>query len=181
MGGKAFLQLLPQATFPRMPPGVYETLKHAAMARLQQLYGTVVVPTEAPGKVDYGDLDYLVAEPRAAPSHDDVNAALGAAACIPMEGNRTSNYAIPFSVYGAILNLPEEDRYPAAAYFQVDVHPCDDMRELEAINFFNSYGDMGMILGVIARGVGLHLGAKGLRVRLAARPYTPIVSSLSLS
>lgn len=179
MGGKAFLSLLPHATFPRMPPKVYHSLKHILMERLHQLYKVAIAPPEAPEKLDYGDLDFLVAEPRREVSHDDVRAAISAAACIPMDGNRTSNYAIAFSTFANVLGpLEGEKEAMLDAYFQVDVHVCDDLNELEAINFMHSYGDMGMILGVIARGIGLQLGTKGLRVRLSVvissdfRPHT---------
>jgi hypothetical protein len=48
---------------------------------------------------------------------------------------------------------------------QVDVHVCSDKSEYDRISFFHSYGDMGMILGLIARNSGLALGLKGLKVR----------------
>lgn len=49
-------------------------------------------------------------------------------------------------------------------YFQVDVHVCTDKDEWDRIMFCHSYGDLGMILGLIARNVGLSLGSKGLKV-----------------
>jgi hypothetical protein len=170
MGGKAFLQSLPIAAFPRMSTPIYNKLKAQLLPCIEALYAHVKVPPEAPGKPDHGDLDFLVACPRrlnVAPA--DVCASLGASASIPMEGNRTSHFAVPFATYG----LSQENLGLAEAItldgknlcFQVDVHVCEDVEELAATNFVHSYSDLGMILGVIARGVGLHLGTKGLKVR----------------
>lgn len=47
---------------------------------------------------------------------------------------------------------------------QVDVNVCADRAEWERIVFFHGYGDLGMILGLIAKNVGLALGEKGLKV-----------------
>jgi hypothetical protein len=49
-------------------------------------------------------------------------------------------------------------------YFQVDVHVCMDKDEWDRIMFYNSYGDLGMILGLIGKNAGLSLGSKGLKV-----------------
>lgn len=48
---------------------------------------------------------------------------------------------------------------------QVDVHVCRDREEWSRVGFFRSYGDMGMMLGLIARNIGLRLGETGLKVR----------------
>lgn len=48
--------------------------------------------------------------------------------------------------------------------YQVDVHVCMDKDEWDRIMFYHSYGDLGMILGVVSRNVGLYLGSKGLKV-----------------
>lgn len=49
-------------------------------------------------------------------------------------------------------------------YFQVDIHVCMDKDEWDRIMFYNSYGDLGMILGLIGKNAGLSLGSKGLKV-----------------
>lgn len=174
MGGKAFLQLLPNTTFPRMSPAVYYTLKQTILPRLRELFQEVAVPPEAPEKADYGDLDFLTVQPSQTVSHQTVQAAIRAAACVPMDGNRTSNYAIAFSAYKDALQQADGQALADTenAYFQVDVHVCEDHEEKQAIDFMHSYGDLGMILGVLSRGIGLHLGTKGLRVCLARAPIT---------
>jgi len=101
MGGSAFSAVLETAAFPRIAPAVYNNLKARLYPRLTELYAWVGVPIEAPEKLDHGDVDFLVAaqtnrsaEP---PSHQVIKETLGATFMIPMEGNRTSNYAVPIS------------------------------------------------------------------------------------
>ena len=98
MGGRAFRTVLPLAVFPRIPPATYRNLKAHLYPKLSQLYTWVGVPNEAPEKPDYGDLDFLVAIPiNQSLSHQVIKEVLGAKLVIPMEGNRTSHYAIPIS------------------------------------------------------------------------------------
>ena len=99
MGGSAFSASRPSSVFPRIPPAVYAALKARLFPKLLELYTYVGVPTEAPEKNDHGDLDFLVAIPTAPFTdyvpHDHVKDAIGAEHLIPMDGNRTSHYAIP--------------------------------------------------------------------------------------
>lgn len=98
MGGRAFSAVLQLAAFPRIPPAVYRNLKSHLYPKLSELYTWVGVPIEAPEKLDYGDLDFLVAIPKnQSLSHQVIKEILGAKFVIPMEANRTSNYAIPIS------------------------------------------------------------------------------------
>lgn len=96
MGGRAFKTVLPFAPFPRIPPAVYRNLKAHLYPKLSELYTWVGVPNEAPEKLDYGDLDFVVAIPKnESLSHQVIKEVLGAELVIPREGNRTSHYAIP--------------------------------------------------------------------------------------
>ncbi|RXW16467.1 hypothetical protein EST38_g9394 [Candolleomyces aberdarensis] len=180
MGGSAFHTLLGKQAFPRVPPGLYSTLKARLLPKVCELYSFVAVPVEAPEKTDYGDLDFLVAGPkptetgveRSAIPHGMVQAALGAKHVIPVDGNRTSNYALPISVdeCKVFSNLVQDDSFSTSnleVFFQVDVHVCQDAAEWERIRFFHSYGDMGMMLGLITRSFGLRIGEHGLKVRIS--------------
>jgi hypothetical protein len=60
MGGSAFS---PTLYTPRMPPDVYAHVLSEVHRKLHILYEHVETPVEAPGKVDYGDLDVLVYSP----------------------------------------------------------------------------------------------------------------------
>ncbi|KAJ7650406.1 hypothetical protein FB45DRAFT_986465 [Roridomyces roridus] len=178
MGGSAFASTLSSTAFPRIPPAVYRAVKDRLTPRLETLYSVVSTPFEAPEKQDHGDVDFLVCEPRDARAlevpHAQVQAALNAKYVIPAAGNRTSNYAClvergEWSKLG--YGAEEEARRSAAAqdnqadiYYQVDVHVCTDRAAFERINFHHSYGDLGMILGLISRNKNLAFGVKGLKI-----------------
>lgn len=160
MGGKAFSGLGDNA-FPRIPTALYNILKEKLTAQLKTLFELVTVPAEAPGKLDHGDIDFLVCGPLtgmgASPLH--VKNVLGAPYANIIEGNdRTSNYALP---------LIDDEGCDARVerFYQVDVHICRDREEFERMKFFTAYGDLGMILGLLLRPYDLILGSKGLRVR----------------
>lgn len=150
MGGNAFNAVVNfSGIFPRMQPALYRCLRQKHEDALKKLYTLVGTPAEAPEKVDHGDVDFIVWHPCPV-DHLSVQEALKASHVKPIDGPRTSNYAVP-------LDAHDE-------YCQVDVHVCATEGEWQRTMFFHSYGDMGMILGLIARGVGLHLGVHGLRV-----------------
>jgi hypothetical protein len=153
MGGSAFNNMLPDANFPRLSPETYQTLKAKITLHLRDLYKYVEVPHEAPGKIDHGDIDFVVCQPRDGLTHEDVRRALGAQESIASDNIRMSNFAIRLEDAG------EHD------YYQVDVEVCDDYKQFDHAVFWCSYGDMGMILGLMARAVNLSLGRHGLKVR----------------
>jgi len=88
--------------------------------------------------------------------------ALRAEFVVPLEANRTSNFAIPITQewieHGGSV---DED---VQIYCQVDIHVCADEDEWDRIVFFHAFGDLGMILGLISRNCGFSLGTKGLKV-----------------
>jgi len=169
MGGKAFAQLLPNATFPRMPTSVYDALKARVLLRVSELYSCVVVPYEAPEKRDHGDLDIVVTGPKngEAVRHEQVRQAVGATVSIPLEGNRTSNFAVPVRREDLGL-VGEEDGSGGGVFHQIDVHVCETKDDLDRYVFYYSYGDLGMIMGFVARGVGLGWSPSGLKVRVVS-------------
>jgi hypothetical protein len=169
MGGKAFS--LPNASFPRIPTSLYASIKSRVHLQLAPLFQLIDTPREAPEKADHGDVDTIVACPRHEPVRlEDIQAALGAHACVrslePTEKG-TSNYAVPLATYSTSDDPASRANEAASAqvvYVQVDVHICTDSQEYERIMILHAYGDLGMILGRVANGVGLQLGTKGLKV-----------------
>ncbi|KLO08655.1 hypothetical protein SCHPADRAFT_880261 [Schizopora paradoxa] len=149
MGGNAF-KFLGENAFPRIPPTTYKALKEHLSAKLSALFEFVGTPAEAPEKTSHGDIDIIVANPLVELSGEQVKCELKAQHAILAAGNRTSNFALP----------SDED----GKFYQVDVHVCKDREEWDRIMFFHSYGDLGMILGVLARTNGLRLGSNGLKV-----------------
>lgn len=99
MGGSAFSATLTSSAFPRLPRAVYLALKARLSPTIAEFYAWVGVPHEAPDKKDHGDLDLLVAIPKpphnSSIPHEIIKRALGATHVVPMDGNRTSNYAVP--------------------------------------------------------------------------------------
>lgn len=153
MGGKAFH--LEGCNFPRISCEVYATLKGRYASILRSLFKHVETPKEAPEKTDYGDIDFLVCHPL----HEDAilraQTVLGAQYANIVR-NHTSNFAI--RIDKALAGDRNE------SFYQVDVHACNDIFELKRVAFFHSYGDLGMILGMMAHPYGFSLGTKGLKV-----------------
>ncbi|KAJ7637607.1 hypothetical protein DFH06DRAFT_1002532 [Mycena polygramma] len=192
MGGSAFGASLPASALPRIPPLVYRAVKARLTPRLQTLYSIVSTPFEAPEKTDHGDLDFLVCEPlNCAPEvpHEEVQNLLKAKYVVPFPGNRTSSYAVPIEIgewapmgHGsdeeAVRRLRKEEDQQEETYYQVDVHVCSDKAEWERIHFFHGYGDLGMILGLVARNKGLALGSKGLKIPHPPRPPFELCESM---
>ncbi|EJD50798.1 hypothetical protein AURDEDRAFT_143221 [Auricularia subglabra TFB-10046 SS5] len=156
MGGHAFSESLPEAQFPRMSPEVYKRLKVATLQQLLLLFRHVAVPREAPGKADYGDLDYIVAEPFVEDAVDALKTTLGTQLVVGADVATTS-FAIP-------LPLEGNSTVPESAFVQVDVHQCATVDEFDRVVFFHAYGDLGMILGLLARSYGLSLGQNGMKL-----------------
>ena len=166
MGGNAFKQLLPDAPFPRMSPDVYEALKTHLLCIIREFYTHVAVPAEYPGKKDHGDLDVVVSGPRDGLQHQELKTALRARCSIPMEGNRASNFAIPFSAFIP----PNKGSSDEEAFLQVDVNVCEDRAQWERAVFYQSYGDLGFFIGLLAQTAGLSFGTYGLKVRFRPPP-----------
>ncbi|KAI8994117.1 hypothetical protein BD414DRAFT_513724 [Trametes punicea] len=177
MGGNAFKTLIPDASFPRMPPRVYEALKLSLMPIVQSLYARAVIPREAPEKADYGDLDFVVCGPRDGLTPDGVQAALRATHSASMPGNRTSNFAIAMDAFEDVMRAwkdcaadgqdrsrPDIAEEGVNVYFQVDVNVCADHAQLERTVFCHSYGDLGLILGLLVQTAGLSLSIYGLKL-----------------
>ncbi|KAF5389273.1 hypothetical protein D9757_003542 [Collybiopsis confluens] len=184
MGGSAF-NSLPSGSFPRIPPPVYKDLKARLSPALDRLYEYVAVPIEDPEKTDHGDLDFIVCTPRNARNlpetetdtdtavnvpHNQVQVALGAIHSIVEDGARTSNFAVLVErgAWSSSGCSEEEERAREAVesgeiFYQVDVHVCADKDDWDRVVYFHSYGDLGMIQGLVTRNVGLVLGVNGLK------------------
>jgi hypothetical protein len=180
MGGNAFSEQLPTAVFPRMSPPFYNSLKARIVPRLEALYNLVLVPPEAPGKLDHGDLDIVVCQPKKVKegiplsecvTFTEIEQALGSVHSIPLPGDRTSNFAIPIQQdevqhFAIDQDAVKEGKFDLAQlYIQIDLHFCEDIESWKSRILFQSYGELGMILGMMARNVGLTWTPAGLKVR----------------
>ncbi|KAF2125552.1 hypothetical protein P153DRAFT_324991 [Dothidotthia symphoricarpi CBS 119687] len=172
MGGLAFANFTSGSgkpvQVPRISPGLYNEIAVECQSRLEALFHRVLIPREAPGKVDHGDIDILVEGIRPTATSDceisvAIKDALGAELHLPRGDSHS--YAIPHP------DLPD-------AYVQVDVElsPGNDTPEaaglFEWIKFMKGDSDLLQIIGVTHRPLGLVCNDKGLHVRVEEiEPY----------
>ncbi|KAL8927854.1 MAG: hypothetical protein Q9172_001154 [Xanthocarpia lactea] len=129
---------------------------------LQQFYGRVCTPAEAPEKVDHGDLDILVDRRLFEFSRADLAEALGAKD--HLTNGPTSSFAVP---------LPASD----TELFQLDIHSCKPgFFEWESMIY--THGDLWLILGTCANRVGFSINSTGLHLRVAEIEITSSKDSL---
>ncbi|KAJ7600533.1 hypothetical protein C8J56DRAFT_1073703 [Mycena floridula] len=176
MGGNAFNRTLPDSAFPRIPPIVYAALKSRLTRKLADIFTHVDVPAEAPEKVDHGDLDISVACPSfelpGNPAEDLKTITQTVARVIGAYSTWMNGQLWDMETKKQSIDWKSGD-----IFYQVDVHVCSDKAELDNVVLFNSYGDLGMMLGLLAANAGLKLGSKGLKY--PNRPYEPIFLSQS--
>jgi hypothetical protein len=171
MGGQAFAELTTKdgrpVRVPRMPPQLYKTMSKENQMKLETLFERVVIPRDAPGKTDYGDIDFLVGSVRPHIARCDiwtiVKSTLGAELHLPRGGSHS--FAVPHPTN------PE-------AYVQVDVElsPGDDTPEsielFEWTRFMKGDSDLLQIIGISHRPLGLTCNDQGLHIRVEEiEPY----------
>jgi hypothetical protein len=164
MGGLVFAN----KHVPRMSPQLYQRLAAECQSKLAMLFDKVVIPREAPAKVDHGDIDYLVEgiKSPALPAEDiwfkikdhlraDLHTARGG----------SHSFGIPHP------ELPD-------AYVQIDVElsPGNDTPDGPALfewtRFLKGDSDLLQVLGVSHRSLGITNNDQGLHVRLPEiEPY----------
>ncbi|KAK7541525.1 hypothetical protein IWX49DRAFT_180513 [Phyllosticta citricarpa] len=149
MGGQAFK--VDGFEAPRIPTALYEDLKLRYAATLADFYDNVTCARAAVWKADHGDIDMLVEGPRPGVTPGRISEVLGAKAY--KDNGPVVSYAMPH---------PET----AGAIVQLDVQLCPQ-GYLRWQQFQASNGDLGQIIGVIIRSMGLTATDKGLFVRIA--------------
>ncbi|KAH7135467.1 hypothetical protein B0J11DRAFT_547388 [Dendryphion nanum] len=158
MGGLAFAKSGPNGSplnIPRMPPSIYESQATKITSKLATVFRNITIPREAPGKLDYGDIDFLVEGPLVPWTPESLKQTIGAVKHINHGGTHT--YAVPYP--------DAEDQF-----VQVDVEICPgngtpDSKELfEWTRFMKSDADLLQIIGVCHRPLGLTCNDKGLHL-----------------
>jgi hypothetical protein len=163
MGGNAFTDLLT----PRLPHELYELIRAQCHQALQPFYEDVITPAEAPSKVDHGDIDFLVAQPKQdkngrIAAGSTVAAALGASKFKHTPNSKTTQFAVPLPKAHMVAGSEDTD----GLYAQVDVHVVPDPAFLAWELFLVSYGDLVQILGILNRPIGLTANDRGLYLRI---------------
>lgn len=194
MGGHAFGNLLgPLAVFPRMDKDTYERLREYVMRLLTTHFTSVAVAREDPAKVDFGDLDVVVGVESYIGDRTSVRIKDHLHSLLRAE-HAVSNgpYFISFAIAASTLDthipkesvsndtekpdtdIPELVATQAVVHYQVDFNLAKDDDEIEAIPFYSSYGDLGMILSLVFKTVGMSYSKHGLKVCLQSsrRPFT---------
>jgi hypothetical protein len=182
------------ARFPRMDLATYERLRQYVTGLLTTRFSSVVVAQEDPAKPDFGDLDVVVgtesyisgdnsmrvnfkeqilaflrAERAVSNGSHFISFAIAASTLdthLPMR-IITNDVEVGSSIGSIFRDTPAVDSDADAEvviYHQVDVNLAKDDDEMEAMPFYNSYGDLGMILSLIFKTVGMSYSQHSLKV-----------------
>jgi hypothetical protein len=151
MGGQAF----PGLHVPRMSPQIYQQVKATTLQVISKHYPNTATMYDAPGKLDYGDVD-LVVELPSSDSFATQQIALDLHAERIKQDNPPSYcFAVP---------LPDSTT-GLEAFAQVDVLTCPT-DHLQWTLFLHGYGDLGSILGTMNYGYGFTSKNDGFFVRI---------------
>ena len=154
MGGLAFSNPGPRGEpalkTPRLSPEIYRQLRDRYVEQLKTYYNSAIALKEVPGKVDFGDVDIVVEQPKTLFTADQLAKWLGAIR--HTVNGPLSSFAVP---------LPDTEDL----FAQLDVETCPE-EFIQWEIFHNSYGDLWQILGAIIRDNGLTASDKGLHVRI---------------
>ncbi|KAF1928348.1 uncharacterized protein M421DRAFT_420892 [Didymella exigua CBS 183.55] len=162
MGGKVFDCL--GLRVPRMSPEVYQRMIAEVYPKLQQFFEKVVVPRDAPGKMDHGDIDFLVGGTRPQDGYlwKLVQGALGA-------HHHKSQGSHSFA-------LPHPDIEGAHVQVDIELSLGDGLpgswEWFEWTKLMKGDADLMQIIGIAHRPLGLTCTDQGLHVRLEQiEPY----------
>ena len=173
MGGLAFSSGSDPLYTPRMPQAVYDAIRCRCHEVLTKYFEHVATPIEAPGKKDYGDVDFLVANPtplgQGAPVAEILSKALSAERSISGKGSNTASYALPWpkdvETEDHDSNQDQQQRMPDK-FVQVDVNACHSEEGWAWELFHHAHGDLWNILGSTIRKRGLTVNNIGLYLRI---------------
>lgn len=146
MGGHALKKL--GITTKRIPPFQYRELEAEAKAIITQYFDHVDTPRQLDTKADFGDVDFVVCSPKRGVSFEDLRTFLS-------RDFQTKG----FVTNGNVTSFEFKD-------FQCDLIIFPSRAQQQAAVAFFSWADLGMMLGVIARTLGLSFGMTGLDLRI---------------
>lgn len=177
MGGQAFSEVKSDAPIivPRMPLELYQRVAADVRSKLETIFHRVTIPREAPGKLDYGDVDFLVEGQRITDTNiwHSIASLLGAELHVSRGGSHSFGIRHP--------ETPE-------AYVQVDVEisprsgTLDGAELFEWTRFMKGDSDLLQIIGVCHRPLGITCNDRGLHIRVEeVEPYNKKQSLLFLT
>ncbi|KAI4613503.1 uncharacterized protein J4E87_009804 [Alternaria ethzedia] len=175
MGGHAFKGLY----CPRISPAVYAKVKAETKAALQTVFAQVVVPTEMPGKDDYGDVDFLVCSPL----HSEGTTTLDA---FPWQSTVSlikdvldtthgrQGFLTRDCMYFAIDSPHGEENY----FIQIDVKVCFKPELFHWCHFELNYASNSKMIGSMVKPLGLTMDPEGIHVRVEEMEETNFPGSM---
>lgn len=183
MGGKAFAAGHVGLLTPRMPPHIYSKVMCHCCDILRQYFKHVATPIEAPQKIDYGDVDFLVAQPYSPEisknqgmtrtTAEILAKAFEAERFISVSGNPTMSFAVRWPVSDSAADLNQvvpgavgANIEHANIFTQVDVHICESEQNFKWELFHTAHADLWNILGSTIRSCGLTVNGQGLYLRI---------------
>lgn len=172
-----------------MPPQIYNLILSRTLLAIQKHFTHVSSPIEAPGKLDFGDIDILCHGPLTAPYNPSLTSKtqvtetiakeLGAKKWIIGKSMQGMNFAIPWPEEGGIgegttstsaLNENQEyeegDGAAKEKFIQLDIHIFPTLKEYNWELFHAAHGDLWNILGSTIRRFGLTVNNLGLFLRI---------------
>ncbi|EPE09239.1 hypothetical protein F503_07015 [Ophiostoma piceae UAMH 11346] len=189
MGGSVFTSGSDALYTPRMPPAVYLAVRDRCHAILRELFIVVASPIDGPGKLDFGDVDVLVALPKDTASDprrllDTAIERLGPVRASVAAHDGKASIAIPWpagfldvvpdmepddvdvNVDGAGISTPRSPDTPPA-YIQVDIAIVPSLRQFHWSLFKHGHGDFWNIIGsAVLRPLGFTVDERALWLRV---------------
>lgn len=139
MGGNA----LQTVKTKRMDIPLYKVISREILDILEKHYVKVKIPFEKPGKVDHGDVDVLCLINEEKGTFDPIKQ-IGSKECV------RNGHVVSFEYKNC----------------QIDMIHVTTLNQFDFSTVFYSYGDTGMILGMLCKTLGLLLGDKKLKILL---------------
>ncbi|KAI4910581.1 hypothetical protein J4E85_011398 [Alternaria conjuncta] len=175
MGGHAFKGLY----CPRISPAVYEKVKAETKAALQTVFAQVVVPTEMPGKDDYGDVDFLVCSPLNSKGDTTIDtfpwqSTVSLIKDVLDTTHGRQGYLTPDCMYFAIDSPHGEENY----FIQIDVKVCFKPELFHWCHFELNYASNSKMIGSMVKPLGLTMDPEGIHVRVEEMEETNFPGSM---
>ena len=162
MGGNAFRDD-ESIHVKRMPSGTYHLMKDKYLKLLLPHFARVGISYATPGKLDHGDIDFLVSNPAEGFTWSGLQHALDAVA-IRTNNPQRQRQIFYFAVNTEFpLTADEGGNQTVATHTQLDLYQCP-IEDFDWILARNSYGDLWWILSQILHPFGFFLNGHGFYV-----------------
>ncbi|KAI4641441.1 uncharacterized protein J4E79_011648, partial [Alternaria viburni] len=175
MGGHAFKGLY----CPRISPSVYERVKAETKAALQTVFAQVVVPTEMPGKDDYGDVDFLVCSLLHSKGTTTLDtfpwqSTVSLIKDVLDTTHGRQGFLTRDCMYFAIDSPHGEENY----FIQIDVKVCFKPELFHWCHFELNYASNSKMIGSMVKPLGLTMDPEGIHVRVEEMEETSFPGSM---